>query len=457
MDDPVKQELLTDLFGKHFRYSVLLCSMANPADADRLAKALVSISKLNHTSLALLNAVIRDEFERTVTRPGSILRGNTIASKMMGSYVQEVGRKYLQDVLAPKIISLLESDVDYELNPERIQLPVTERPGFMQERADELIGFATQLLDHLLSAEVRSRLPSEIRAVSYCVREHARSFGVSEQAASLVGGFVFLRFFVPAVVAPESQCLLPEGVRVSSMHRRNLSLLGKLLQNLANNVLFGAKEEYMVIVNPFIHTNRDRMIEYLEDVCMDPRVAQGSETPWVELTQTAHQMPPSEEIATCDSRHFDLLHRILAQKHTQIHEALSPPPSDPPTQDTAQSPTQTSEETPAPATPTATATVEPASRPEGEGDSVEVQVPTTARGEAPELPPLEAAEENTLALRDFERLMKTLGPYQAPPPSTPSRISPASPMRHEGSPLLSGSASSDNDEKTTRCCPCTIL
>lgn len=43
-------------------------------------------------------------------------------------------------------------------------------------------------------------------------------------------------------------------------------MIAKCLQNLANLVEFGGKEQYMEVVNPFILKNKERMICYLDSL-----------------------------------------------------------------------------------------------------------------------------------------------------------------------------------------------
>lgn len=51
------------------------------------------------------------------------------------------------------------------------------------------------------------------------------------------------------------------------MARRNLTLLAKIMQNLANNVDFGGvKEGYMAPLNPVLERNRERLHDFLDDL-----------------------------------------------------------------------------------------------------------------------------------------------------------------------------------------------
>jgi neurofibromin 1 len=68
-----------------------------------------------------------------------------------------------------------------------------------------------------------------------------------------VGAFIFLRFFCPAIVAPDVEGLV--STTPTKDMRRGLLLIAKVIQNLANNVLFGVKEPYMVPLNEFLAHN----------------------------------------------------------------------------------------------------------------------------------------------------------------------------------------------------------
>jgi hypothetical protein len=64
-----------------------------------------------------------------------------------------------------------------------------------------------------------------------------------DSALKLVGGFLFLRFFCPAILAPHNFGLVDEPPCPEA--QRHLTLVTKTLQNLANGMRFGTKEPYM--------------------------------------------------------------------------------------------------------------------------------------------------------------------------------------------------------------------
>lgn len=79
-----------------------------------------------------------------------------------------------------------------------------------------------------------------------------------------VGAFIFLRFFCPAIVAPDVEGLI--STAPSKEMRRGLLLIAKIIQNLANNVLFGAKESYMFPLNDFLTQNIYEVTAFLRTI-----------------------------------------------------------------------------------------------------------------------------------------------------------------------------------------------
>lgn len=79
-----------------------------------------------------------------------------------------------------------------------------------------------------------------------------------------VGAFIFLRFFCPAIVAPEGEGLIASAPPKEM--RRGLLLIAKVIQNLANNVLFGTKEPYMFPLNQFLVENIQFVTSFLREI-----------------------------------------------------------------------------------------------------------------------------------------------------------------------------------------------
>ena len=88
----------------------------------------------------------------------------------------------------------------------------------------------------------------------------------SEEAVryTSVSGFIFLRFFNTAIIAPNA-FNLDVGFQNENA-KRKFTLIAKTMQNLANLTEFGRKETYMQPINPFIICQIPEMKRFLEKV-----------------------------------------------------------------------------------------------------------------------------------------------------------------------------------------------
>jgi len=128
---------------------------------------------------------------------------------------------------------------------------------------DEIAG---EFINALLAST--ENVPYGIRWICKQIRELVRKKfpdATREQVCGLIGGFYLLRFINPAIVTPQAFMLVENTLSANT--RRNLTLLAKILQNLANNIKFGGvKEFYMEHLNVCIDKNKERLNKFLEDL-----------------------------------------------------------------------------------------------------------------------------------------------------------------------------------------------
>jgi len=80
-----------------------------------------------------------------------------------------------------------------------------------------------------------------------------------------IGAFLFLRFYNTAITVPEAYGIMPTPPRPSV--RRQLLLVSKVLQNLANDVMFGDKEPNMARLNSFLASQRPAYEQFIRRLC----------------------------------------------------------------------------------------------------------------------------------------------------------------------------------------------
>ena len=79
-----------------------------------------------------------------------------------------------------------------------------------------------------------------------------------------VSAFVFLRFFVPAIIAPHHFGLVssPPDPRA----QRTLVLVAKSIQGLGNFSQFGTKESWMAGMQPFVKENSEGLVDFIRSI-----------------------------------------------------------------------------------------------------------------------------------------------------------------------------------------------
>jgi Ras GTPase-activating-like protein IQGAP2/3 len=238
-------------------------------------------------------SVLTYQFDNT-PEYSSLLRANTPVSRMMTTYTRRgPGQSFLKSVLANRINSLIElKDLDLEINPLKVyermieqieqdtgSLPASLPKGITQEQAAEnpqvqaiieprltmlteiANGFLTTIIEGLDEAPYGIRwICKQIRSLTKRKYPDAND----QIICTLIGGFFFLRFINPAIVTPKSYMLI-DGTP-ADRPRRTLTLIAKMLQNLANKPSY-AKEPYMAKLQPFVHQNKDRVNKFMLDLC----------------------------------------------------------------------------------------------------------------------------------------------------------------------------------------------
>ncbi|KAI5990137.1 ras GTPase-activating protein [Pisolithus albus] len=282
------------------RHIAALCRLVSLSEIDTLLQTVMFTlygnqyeSREEHLLLTMFQSVLSAQFE-TATEFGSLLRANTPVSRMMTTYTRRgPGQSYLKSVLAERINSLIEhKDLNLEINPVKVyeqminqieeetgSLPPNLPRGVPPELAAEnpdvqaiiaprltmLMEIANSFLVTII--ESMETVPYGIRWICKQIRSLTkRKYPEATDYAicSLIGGFFFLRFINPAIVTPQAYMLVDS---VPAKHpRRTLTLIAKMLQNLANKPSY-AKEAYMITLNPFVENNKARINQFLNNLC----------------------------------------------------------------------------------------------------------------------------------------------------------------------------------------------
>ncbi|KAI7905507.1 Rho GTPase activation protein [Cokeromyces recurvatus] len=249
-------------------------------------------SREENLLLTMFQNVLAAQFESTMDF-GSSLRANTPASRMLTTYTRRgPGQSYLKSVLSGKINELIEQkELNLQINPLKVYEEIIERmerenslpPGFNKSVTPEVAAANTEvqaiieprikklieLANEFLTVIIQSldKIPYGIRWICKQIRSLTkRKYPNATDSAisSLIGGFFFLRFINPAIVTPQAYMLIESYP--GTHPRTTLTLIAKMLQNLANKPSY-SKETYMIPTNLFVNGNKQRMNQFLDDIC----------------------------------------------------------------------------------------------------------------------------------------------------------------------------------------------
>ncbi|XP_043860258.1 neurofibromin isoform X3 [Dromiciops gliroides] len=253
---------------------------------DELARVLVTLFDSRHLLYQLLWNMFSKEVELADSMQ-TLFRGNSLASKIMTFCFKVYGATYLQKLLEPLlrvVITFPEwQHVSFEVDPTRL-----EHTESLEENQRNLLQMTEKFFHAIISSS--SEFPPQLRSVCHCLyqatchsllnkatvkekKENKKSV-VSQRfpqnSIGAVGSAMFLRFINPAVVSPYEAGILER--KPLPRIERGLKLMSKILQSIANHVLF-TKEEYMRPFNDFVKSNFDVARRFFLDIASDSPVS----------------------------------------------------------------------------------------------------------------------------------------------------------------------------------------
>lgn len=266
---------------------------------DELARVLVTLFDSRHLLYQLLWNMFSKEVELADSMQ-TLFRGNSLASKIMTFCFKVYGATYLQKLLEPLMRGVITSPewqhISFEVDPTRL-----EPSENLEENQRNLL----QITDRFFLAIINSssEFPPQLRSVCHCLYQVV-SQRFPQNSIGAVGSAMFLRFINPAIVSPYEAGILDK--KPPPRIERGLKLMSKILQSIANHVLF-TKEEYMRPFNDFVKNNFEAARRFFLDIASDS--------------------PPSDSVNHSLSFISDgnvlALHRLLWNNQERIGQYLS--------------------------------------------------------------------------------------------------------------------------------------
>ncbi|XP_068845898.1 rasGAP-activating-like protein 1 isoform X6 [Capricornis sumatraensis] len=247
---------------------------------QELATKLVKLFLGQGLTGPFLDYLTRREVART-TDPNTLFRSNSLASKSMEQFMKLVGMPYLHEVLRPVINRVFEERKYMELDPCKMDLGRTRRISFKGAPSEEHVreaslGLLTGYLGPIVDAIVGSvgRCPPAMRLAFKQLRQRVEErfsqaeheVGQADVKYLAISGFLFLRFFAPAILTPKLFDLRDQ--HADPQTSRSLLLLAKAVQSIGNlgQQLGQGKELWMAPLHPFLLQSISRVRDFLDQL-----------------------------------------------------------------------------------------------------------------------------------------------------------------------------------------------
>lgn len=255
---------------------------------DKFAKSLIALFHSHGFAKEVVVAMISEEVAKEKSE-NTIFRGNSITSKLFKFYSKILGVRFLWSKTARLIIEL--NNIGAERMKEESKPPSRDNSGggssllSMEMEIDpnktgtsdtdedtqanvyQLIVTCQKIFGSLLRS--LKEMPVEFRDIFCACEQSIRDrFGSAESVYKTIGGFLFLRFICPAFTAPHAYGLLTTPP--NKVTQRQLVLIGKVLQNLANMTIPTHKEAFMLELVPFFEKNIPKMREFYLSILIPP-------------------------------------------------------------------------------------------------------------------------------------------------------------------------------------------
>uniref|UniRef100_A0A8D1X738 RAS protein activator like-3 n=1 Tax=Sus scrofa TaxID=9823 RepID=A0A8D1X738_PIG len=225
---------------------------------EELAAAMVRVLRATGRAQALVTDLGTAELARSGGREALLFRENTLATKAIDEYMKLVAQDYLQETLGQVVQRLCASMEDCEVDPSKC--PASELP---QHQA-RLRNSCKEVFENIIHSY--DWFPAELGTVFSGWREACKARGSEALGPRLVCASLFLRLLCPAILSPSLFGLAPEHPAPGPA--RTLTLIAKVIQNLANCAPFGEKEAYMSFMNSFLEDHGPAMQRFLDQVAM---------------------------------------------------------------------------------------------------------------------------------------------------------------------------------------------
>uniref|UniRef100_UPI00398EEB97 ras GTPase-activating protein nGAP-like isoform X2 n=1 Tax=Pristiophorus japonicus TaxID=55135 RepID=UPI00398EEB97 len=237
-----------------------LCMVLEPAlkvkDKEEVACALVHVLQSVGKAKDFLIDLGIAEVDRCEEKHSVLFRENTLTTKAIDEFMKLVGQQYLLETLGDFVTKLYNPKENYEVDPNKCSAnDVSENQDNMRASCEEAF---RQIMDS------HCAFPVELREIFAAWQQQCFNRGKAEIGERMICASLFLRFLCPAIMSPSLFNLTQEYPSDSAA--RALTLIAKVIQNLANFTKFEDKEAYMTFMDNFLASNWENMKVFLTNI-----------------------------------------------------------------------------------------------------------------------------------------------------------------------------------------------
>ncbi|XP_021940216.1 probable Ras GTPase-activating protein isoform X9 [Zootermopsis nevadensis] len=223
---------------------------------EDIATAMVHIMQREGRAQQFLADIVMMDIDR-IDDERLTFRGNSLATKAMEAYLKLTGDRYLQETLGELVSCVLSSGQDCEVDPLKVA-----NVAALRKQQDNLRAAVELAWSRILSSH--QAFPVELRECFHTFRERLAAMGREDISDNLISASIFLRFLCPAILSPSLFNITHEYPNEKAA--RNLTLVAKTLQTLANFTRFQGKENFMEFMNDFLEREAPSMKNFLKHI-----------------------------------------------------------------------------------------------------------------------------------------------------------------------------------------------
>ncbi|EFA86557.1 Neurofibromin-like protein [Heterostelium album PN500] len=227
-----------------------LISMSQINDSDELARALIYFYDQYDRTLPALKKIIQYEVSTTKSSSTStLLRGNSLGSKMLASYIKMIGTPYLKQALGTPIGKILANNTSMEIDTTKLG------PNDDIHANISRLSLLAKIFIRSIQETICS-VPAPIRELSsYIVKELSQHHPGTEKLT--VVGIMFLNYFINSLERLGKVLVTMGQPKLSDQIQSVLRTLSVTLNSIQPTAEGASTNSIVELLQRFEHTNID--------------------------------------------------------------------------------------------------------------------------------------------------------------------------------------------------------